>query len=126
MKWVVVFFALLLAGCGLSERDDFLIGRSCVSASELPCDEGQRCLPHSLNGGSFGEFRCRDFDSFQQVAGLAKPPLAYCNAEHRCPEGLVCRPDRIRVDGGPRPNVCKSPDDVFIPPNFDAGVNGGN
>lgn len=118
---------VLLASCGLEERDDFLIGRTCVANTPMPCDEGQSCLPHAIVDGTFDKFRCRDFASFDRIAGLGAPPLAYCDElRHPCPEGLVCRPDRIRVGEGTRQNVCKSPDDVFIPPNFDAGVSGGS
>ncbi|MEQ8280099.1 MAG: hypothetical protein RMA76_01650 [Deltaproteobacteria bacterium] len=127
MRRLFPILFLLLASCGLGERDDFMIGRACVESAPDPCDEGQVCLPHSFDNNNYGDFRCRDFASFTSIAGLAEPPLAYCDgSRHVCPDGLVCRPDRIRVDGGPRPSVCKSPDDVFTPPNFDAGVSGGD
>jgi hypothetical protein len=111
MRWV--FIALAFAACGLEERSDFLIGRQCDRNGE-DCDPGQECLPHQSDP-SLQDFRCRDRASFEPIEGQ-DPPLAYCNADITCPGDLVCNADRIRVDGGLRPLVCKRPDDVFAPP----------
>jgi hypothetical protein len=106
--WVLLF----AASCGIQERDDFLIGRQCDPSNNI-CDPEQFCLPHEDD--PIGDFRCRDRESFEPINGQ-EPPLAYCNAEIPCPGDLVCNADRIRVDGGRRPLVCKRPDDVFAPP----------
>ena len=102
---------LLVAACGIQERNDFLIGRQC-DPSDNRCDPGQACLPHEPD---LTDYRCRDRESFEPINGQ-EPPLAYCNAEIECPDDLVCNADRIRLDGGRRPLVCKRPDDVFAPP----------
>lgn len=123
MRRLLLIVLLATAGCGLQEHPDFLIGRQCVPDNPMPCDEGQRCLPHEVRGTRFDDFRCRDRRSFESLAGGALPPLAFCDdVRYVCPDGLVCAPDRIRIDGGPRPNVCKAADDVFIPPTFDGGT----
>ncbi len=113
---------LLIAGCGLQERADFLIGRQCGAGNAEACDEGQACLPHQLEP-RIGDFRCRDEDSFDPQRFGQEPPRAFCDEARGfiCPGDLVCNADRIRADGGPRPLVCKRPDDVFSPP-LDGGV----
>ncbi len=111
-----------MVGCGLQERSDYLIGRQCDPETPADCDEGQVCLPHQIADRTLMlvRFRCRDAASFESLAGQ-EPPLAYCDDEqYVCPAGLVCNADRIRVDGGLRPRVCKQPDDAFAPP-LDAG-----
>ena len=120
MRWIIGAFVLVLAaGCGLSERGDFLVGRQCDPTNGSSCDEGQACLPHSVVEGDLDEFRCRSAASFDPVRGV-EAPLAYCNEEYECPAPLVCNADRIRVDGGFRRTVCKRDDDPFAPP-LDAG-----
>jgi hypothetical protein len=110
VAWFVLFGA-----CGLKERPDFLIGRQCAQEADPSCDEGQKCLPHSIGSSGFGNFRCRDRESFELVDGQ-EPPPAYCDDDNPCPGDLVCNADRIREDSGRRPLVCKRPDDVFNPP----------
>ena len=112
---------LLLCSCGPEERSDFLIGRLCDEKRVETCDEGQRCLPHALENGLPEDWRCRDRASFEP-RGNEEPPLAYCDPARNitCPGDLVCNADRIRVEVGARPLVCKRPDDVFAPP-LDAG-----
>ena len=106
------------AGCGVEERDDFLIGRRCIREIAEDCDPGQLCLPHVWRGRqSFSDFRCRDEASFMNPDA----PLAYCNEDNPCPGELVCNVDRVRIDASVRPRVCKSRDDLFAPP-FDGGV----
>jgi len=110
-----------LSGCGLSERADFLVGRQCDPTAATPCDEAQSCLPHRYADGELDEFRCRDRASFEPRGGQ-EAPLAYCDeAEgYLCPGDLVCNADRIRLDAGFRPRVCKPDGDPFAPP-LDAG-----
>lgn len=122
-RWLVA--GALVAGlgaCDLRENAQFLVGRPCPEGEDATCDPGQRCLPHTRRLGEFSDFLCRDRESFERT-GATEPPLAYCDPPQGfdCPEGLACRPDRIRVGVGRRPLVCKDPDDVFIPPNFDGG-----
>lgn len=108
----VVVLVLLASACGLEEREDFLIGRQCSQSDPASCDEGQKCLAHDPRPA---DYRCRDRASFELIDGQ-EPPLAYCATDDECPEDLVCNADRIRLDGGLRPLVCKRPDDVFAPP----------
>lgn len=108
------------AGCGLQERSDYLVGRQCDPDVAADCDDRQVCLPHAIRNELLVRFRCRDAASFGSLAGQ-EPPLAYCDEQrYFCPEGLVCNADRIRVDAGQRPKVCKRLDDAFAPP-LDAG-----
>ena len=129
-----IFFALRVVGClflsgaqfgcELSEREDFLVGRSCEPDEVLSCDEGQVCLPHRLNGQMPLDFRCRDASSFLPTANGREPPIAYCIESEGilCPEGIECGASRIRVDLGIRSSVCRPPDDTFGPPSSqDAG-----
>lgn len=126
MRRLLLVGLISLCGCGLEERDDFLIGRACDPEQSSACDPGQRCLPHQVADGLFQDFRCRDVASFERVDGL-EPPLAYCDeaGTYVCPGSMVCRPDRIRSspDGGfsVRRLVCQSPDSPFGPPP-DAGI----
>ncbi|MCK6545968.1 hypothetical protein L6R52_08870 [Myxococcota bacterium] len=123
-----VFVALLLAalaapvGCALEERGDFLVGRTCDPDDDRTCDDGEECLPHAIVNDIFEEFRCRDLASFGPIEGR-EAPLAYCDdAEgHRCPAGMVCNADRVRLDSSVRRLVCKLPGDVFAPP-YDGGM----
>lgn len=111
-RWWVVGW---VAGCGLAEQPDLLVGRPCTPrASE--CDPGQRCLPHARTEDGFERFLCRDRRSFETVWGTEL--RAFCDeaAGYLCPEGIACRPDRIRRDEPIRPRVCKLPDDPFGPP----------
>lgn len=123
----VLACTLLLAGCGIQERADFLIGRVCDPEIPSACDSGQRCLPHMVDEERFFDYRCRDEASFERVDGV-EPPLAYCDTEGslECPGLLVCRPDRIRsgADGGfvVRRLVCQSPDSPFGPPDEETGT----
>lgn len=112
-----VWLLLLQAGCGLSERDDFLVGRSCVPVEPTGCDEQQVCLPHSYAASGPMDFRCRDAASFALRDGR-EAPLAFCDQEEGllCPEGIPCGAGRIRDDAGLRRTVCKRPDDTFGPP----------
>lgn len=123
MRRAAVLAVVVLAACGLEERDDFLIGRQCDLAADQPCDEGQVCLPHAYTEGRLTEPRCRDRASFEPIAGRPAP-LAYCDEAqgYVCPAGLVCNADRIRLDAGYRAKVCKRPrpEDPFAPP-LDAG-----
>lgn len=117
----VILLGLLLTGCGLSERDDFLVGRSCDPGAEMDCDEGQVCLPHGWLSARPTEFRCRDAASF---SAPDEAPTAYCDEAlgFACPEGVECRPGRIREDSGPRRPECVSTDFPFGPfPVEDAG-----
>jgi hypothetical protein len=109
--------ALLLAGCALQERDDYLIGRPCDPGLGEACDPGQVCLPHAVTNGMYTAHRCRSAASFEPVGGQ-EAPLAYCDeaAGFVCPAGLECNADRIRQDGGYRLTVCKRPGDPFAPP----------
>ena len=105
--WAAVTAALLLsAGCGLDERDDFMLGRPC-SIDREDCDAGQRCLPHRRVDGRFDAFFCRSADTFSQPWSVDLP-LAYCDPGRGldCPGDVVCAPDRIRLDAGPRARVC--------------------
>ena len=110
---------LLLLGCGLEERGDFLVGRECKPELERSCEDEQTCLPHAWSSVP-ADFRCRDLQSFEQVEGR-DPPLAYCDPAgtpaYRCPPGAVCAPDRVRaLDGGVRRTVCMPPGSPFGPP----------
>jgi len=108
---------LSLIACGLEERSDFLVGRTCDPGIPASCDPGQSCLPHRLVEGSYADFRCRDPASFQRTRGQ-EPPLAFCDGDAGlvCPTGLSCAPDRVRErDGGARGMVCEPPDDPFGP-----------
>ena len=121
MRGLVLILALLsAAGCGLNERDDYLVGRPCTPGVADVCDEGQVCLPHEWSADGPGAYRCRSAASFQQV-GNEEAPLAYCDdTMFFCPAGLVCNADRIREDAGFRQRVCKLAGDPFAPP-LDAG-----
>ncbi len=113
--WVVLG---ALAGCGVDERADFLIGRQCVPSDPATCDPEQACLPHVWRGGErFSDYRCRDEASFL----VPDAPLAYCGPSDPCPGRLVCNADRVRIDASTRPLVCKTDDDLFAPP-LDGGV----
>jgi hypothetical protein len=103
---VVVAALLLPAGCGLDERDDFLLGRPCTT-DRNDCDPGQRCLPHRRVEARFDAFFCRSAESFTQPWS-AELPLAYCDPDRGldCPGNVFCAPDRIRLDAGPRARVC--------------------
>ncbi|MCB9654358.1 MAG: hypothetical protein H6729_09550 [Deltaproteobacteria bacterium] len=111
---------MLVASCGLNERGDFLVGRSCRLEAHQ-CDEGQVCLPHSLRSGEYADYFCRDQRSFEPLGGV-EPPLAYCDdsTNLRCPGALVCNADRVRLDASVRAYVCKRADDAFAP-SYDGG-----
>lgn len=114
-------------GCGLAERDDFMVGRRCEPESAEACDDEQQCLPHAYTGGRPTDFRCRDVDSFQIAPNGQEPPLAFCAPEDGliCPGNLICNAGRIRMDSGARRRICKLPDSRFGPP-LDAGsIDGG-
>jgi hypothetical protein len=104
-----------------------LIGRECNPSDTNTCDQGESCLPHSLDGQQYGDFRCRDAASFQPVNNGQEAPLAYCDPSSmlNCPGDLECNPDRVRQDASSRPLVCKLPGDIFSPPSLDGGVDGG-
>ena len=92
--FTIALLALLAVGCGLEERDDFLVGRECQPQAETPCDDRQACLPHLIERGVLKEFRCRDVASFEPIEGRPAP-LAFC-AEAKdllCPGDLVCNAD---------------------------------
>ncbi len=118
---MLVVSASMLWGCGLKERDDYLIGRECDPTAAQPCDPEQVCLPHDYSVGAPDRFRCRDEASFTASAGQ-EPPLAYCDEAlgYLCPGDLVCNADRIRLDAGYRLTVCQRADATFAPPR-DAG-----
>lgn len=122
MRRLLWIAGLLMSGCALEERPDFLIGRVCSMDDPQSCDSGQKCLPHEASGTELQEFRCRDKASFEPIEGR-DAPLAFCDESKgiTCPEGLVCNADRIRLDATVRRLVCKFPDDVFAPP-YDGGM----
>ena len=117
--FVLVMVTLVgsVAGCGVDERADFLIGRECIRGDPETCDPGQACLPHTQRGESLIDYRCRDEASFL-VPGA---PIAYCSDNDPCPGDLVCNADRVRIDASVRALVCKPIDDLFSPP-YDGGV----
>ncbi len=109
------WWLLVLVGCGLEEREDFLVGRQCPPPPSNSCDPGQSCLPHRWTSQP-DDFRCRDRSSFLPI-GDREAPLAYCDDQlYRCPGDLVCNADRVRVDASVRLRVCRRPDDIFAPP----------
>lgn len=104
----IVAAAVIVTGCGLSERDDFLLGRPCAFG-ESECEAEDRCLPHSRRAeGTFDEYFCRSEASFDSAFAPEPLPLAYCDPDRgiECPGAVPCEPDRVRVDVGPRPLVC--------------------
>lgn len=123
MRRCVLAVLLVVAGvgCNLDERNDFQVGRACNSNDE--CDSTDQCLPHEWISES-RELRCRSAVSFQRTAENREPPLAYCDEgdhpmkpNYFCPEGTVCRADRVRpLDGSVRREVCQLPESPFGPP----------
>ena len=126
MRCVALGLALLavaaVGGCGLEEREDYLVGRRCNPDFETPCDDEQVCLPHKFDA-SPSDFRCRDASSLLSTAAVPNPPLAFCVlGTYDCPPELVCRPDRVRFrDGAPRREVCQDPDVPFLIPEEGEG-----
>ena len=119
MRALAVSLLLVLAGCELEERADYLVGRECDRAIEESCDPAQRCLPHRYVGGSPTDFRCRDAASFERLSDGREPPLAFCAVDDglECPAPLVCNADRVRTgDVGIRRMVCQKADNPFGPP----------
>jgi hypothetical protein len=116
MRLRVLILLLIFSGCSLEEHPDFMIGRGCSSNAD--CDPGQRCLPHAYVGDAPSELRCRDRASFAPASSGQEAPLAYCEAgRFDCPEGMVCKADRVRqLDGGIRREVCHPPESPFGPP----------
>ncbi|MBI2374165.1 MAG: hypothetical protein HYV07_09210 [Deltaproteobacteria bacterium] len=119
---VAIVLLAALAGCSVSERSDYLVGRRCDAKDPESCDPGQACLPHAWADVPT-DFRCRDKASFSPTSLVPNPPLAYCEeGSIECPEGLVCEPDRVRPrDGAVRRTVCQEPGSPFLPPEPDAG-----
>ena len=118
--WMLV----VAAACGLTERDDFLIGRQCSRTAEQPCDPMQVCLPHEVSSsGQFDAFRCRDRASFLPLPDGREAPVAFCDSDQGvvCPVGLVCNADRVRLDVGIRRLVCTEVDNPLAPPLGDGG-----
>ncbi|MBI4821067.1 MAG: hypothetical protein HY791_32705 [Deltaproteobacteria bacterium] len=113
---------VLLLGCSVEERSDYLVGRRCDPKDAESCDPEQACLPHAYVDKP-ADFRCRDEPSFAPSSLVPDPPLAFCeDGAYECPGGLVCRPDRVRPrDGAVRRTVCQAPDSPFLPPTPDAG-----
>jgi hypothetical protein len=124
---LIAYVAGALLGCSLMERADLLVGRACEPTLDAPCDPGQACLPHQRLEGRYEDHRCRDRRSFEPTNG-EEAPLAFCDeaAGYVCPGDLICNADRIRADGGPRPRVCKLPDDLFGPPLDGGALDGGD
>lgn len=112
---IAIVLATGLAGCGLQERADLLVGRECDPNLPDACDPVQVCLPHGWISGPT-DFLCRDSASFDAVGGV-EPPLAYCNDEYICPTDIDCAADRVRQrPDGIRRRVCQRPGSPFAPP----------
>lgn len=121
MRGLSTALVLIVAGCDLPERGDFLVGRACIDGAG-ECDPGQACLPHRFEGAQADDFRCRDAASLEATDGV-EAPTAYCDPARGwwCPAPATCRAGRIRADGGLRRTECRAPGAPFGPP-VDAGA----